>query len=246
MYDSWGKLLDISGTLASTIGLINPYRYRGYRYDTETGLYYLQSRYYDPVIGRFLNADAQLNQGINGVNLFAYCNNNSINMSDVCGYVASYITMMTDGTNYCKIIKPIIDSEQPLTVISTKINLNDDYDDQIDQKPDKGPSSYKKSRERKQIKDAWGKDRAAREKKSKDLHDSKKGQRNDDNRDYGQLESGNVWDPMVSQMFVIGGGIVLAFLIVNDATVVGVADDHQIPVVIDFIETNLPKCFVMP
>jgi YD repeat-containing protein len=46
LYDSWGKLLSITGTLKDTVGVKNPYRYRGYRYDTETGLYYLQSRYY--------------------------------------------------------------------------------------------------------------------------------------------------------------------------------------------------------
>ncbi len=56
-YDTWGKLLEITGPLAETVGAQNPYRYRGYRYDTETGLYYLNSRYYDPELGRFINAD---------------------------------------------------------------------------------------------------------------------------------------------------------------------------------------------
>ena len=77
-YDSWGKLLSVTGSLAETVGKANPFRYRGYYYDTETGLYYLQSRYYDPVVGRFLNADRLL--GANGdlmsYNLFAYCSNN--------------------------------------------------------------------------------------------------------------------------------------------------------------------------
>ncbi len=48
VYDTWGKQVSISGSLAGSIGELNPYRYRGYRYDTETGLYYLQSRYYNP------------------------------------------------------------------------------------------------------------------------------------------------------------------------------------------------------
>jgi len=47
-YDTWGKLISMTGPLASTVGEKNPYRYRGYRYDRETGLYYLQSRYYNP------------------------------------------------------------------------------------------------------------------------------------------------------------------------------------------------------
>ena len=58
MYDSWGKLLSIEGSAKDTIGVQNPFRYRGYYYDTETGFYYLNSRYYDPMVGRFLNADS--------------------------------------------------------------------------------------------------------------------------------------------------------------------------------------------
>ena len=50
-------MLSVTGTLASTIGQSNPYRYRGYWFDSETGFYYLQSRYYDPQMGRFINAD---------------------------------------------------------------------------------------------------------------------------------------------------------------------------------------------
>ncbi len=75
-YDAWGKPISITGSLASTVGQKNPIRYRGYYYDTETGLYYLQSRYYDPVVGRFLNGDNQLS-GIGGLplgyNIFVYC-----------------------------------------------------------------------------------------------------------------------------------------------------------------------------
>ena len=50
-YNAWGKLLNITGSLAGTVGVKNPFRYRGYYYDTETGLYYLKSRYYDPGVG---------------------------------------------------------------------------------------------------------------------------------------------------------------------------------------------------
>ena len=63
-YDAWGKLLSITGSLADTVGVLNPLRYRGYYYDTETGLYYLQSRYYDPETGRFLNADETVLTGV--------------------------------------------------------------------------------------------------------------------------------------------------------------------------------------
>jgi RHS repeat-associated protein len=79
-YDTWGRLLSISGPLASSVGLKNPYRYRGYRYDEETGLYYLQSRYYNPECGKFINADALLGEtgDLLGHNLFAYCENNLV------------------------------------------------------------------------------------------------------------------------------------------------------------------------
>ena len=72
--------------MADTLGQINPIRYRSYYYDNETGFYYLNSRYYDPQIRRFINGDSQLSMGsVAGTNLFAYCGNNPINMTDSTG-----------------------------------------------------------------------------------------------------------------------------------------------------------------
>ena len=87
-YDSWGKLISTTGTLASTVSVKNPYRYRGYRYDTETGLYYLQSRYYNAEWGRFINADGIVGQTgeLLGHNMFAYCKNNVVNGRDPSGF----------------------------------------------------------------------------------------------------------------------------------------------------------------
>ena len=81
VYDAWGKptVIDEAGTEESAELIeLNPYLYRGYRYDRETGLYYLQSRYYDPETGRFVNADVIVNTGkhILGTNMFTYCYNN--------------------------------------------------------------------------------------------------------------------------------------------------------------------------
>ena len=85
-YNAWGELLSITGTLADTIGQKNPLRYRGYYFDSETGFYYLQSRYYDPVVQRFLNADSLIdNRGIITQNLFQYCGNNPVNNVDTNG-----------------------------------------------------------------------------------------------------------------------------------------------------------------
>ena len=92
-YDSWGKLLSTSGSLAETFGAEQPFRYRGYVYDEETGFYYLQSRYYNPEVGRFISADVYLStgQGVLGHNAYAYCLNNPVNMSDECGCRAAVL-----------------------------------------------------------------------------------------------------------------------------------------------------------
>ena len=92
-YDAWGNPLATTGSLAATLGAQNPLRYRGYVYDTETGLYYLQSRYYNPGWGRFINADSQVSAGSDliGMNLFAYCENNPCNYADPTGHFLSAI-----------------------------------------------------------------------------------------------------------------------------------------------------------
>ena len=112
VYDSWGRLVSVDGSLKDTVGLKNPYRYRGYRYDTETGLYYLQSRYYNPDMGRYINADDVEFLGANGdvlsFNLFTYCDNNPVNKVDyngnepitltivgICFLVSALITLFT-------------------------------------------------------------------------------------------------------------------------------------------------------
>ena len=85
-YDVWGKPTVISGT---TVANANPLRYRGYYYDTETGFYYVSSRYYDPAIGRFINADDPSYLAANGdfisYNLYAYCGNNPVTRTDING-----------------------------------------------------------------------------------------------------------------------------------------------------------------
>ena len=95
-YDPWGKIISSSGTLAD----INPLRYRGYYYDSETGFYYLQSRYYDPEIGRFINADSYASTDATGLlstNMFAYCENDPVNKSDPTGEVAPILIAMAGG-----------------------------------------------------------------------------------------------------------------------------------------------------
>ena len=88
LYDAWGKCVSVENADGYTIGTANPFRYRGYYYDNDTGLYYLQSRYYDPAIGRFINADTYTTTDADGIlssNMFAYCENNPVNRSDPNG-----------------------------------------------------------------------------------------------------------------------------------------------------------------
>lgn len=108
-YDAWGKIVSIkngSGTAitsSSNIGIMNSVRYRGYVYDTETGLYYLQSRYYDPEVGRFINCDDPEFIGYNdteiGWNGFVYCHNNPIMYKDKTGYAAVAAVAATLGVS---------------------------------------------------------------------------------------------------------------------------------------------------
>ena len=89
--DSWGKILSTTGRLANTVGYNQPFRYRGYVYDEESGWYYLQSRYYDPSLGRFVSSDVYLStgQGVLGHNSYAYCLNNPVNGADPSGKAAA-------------------------------------------------------------------------------------------------------------------------------------------------------------
>ena len=85
-YDSWGKLLSTTGSAAATIGLLNPLRYRGYFYDTDLGFYLLETRYYDPETGRFINADGVLDtRDVSTTNIFSYCANDPVNNVDEDG-----------------------------------------------------------------------------------------------------------------------------------------------------------------
>ena len=96
-YDAWGKCT-VTNAAGYAVGDKNPFRYRGYYYDTETGLYYLNSRYYNPEFGRFISADGQLSGGnIAGANLYAYCYCNPINLLDYNGTMAEAALIFTEG-----------------------------------------------------------------------------------------------------------------------------------------------------
>jgi RHS repeat-associated protein len=116
-YDPYGSILSSTGSLAN----VNPLRYRGYYYDGESGFYYLQSRYYDPALGRFINADsyASTGQGFLGYNMFAYCGNNPCNKNDNSGYHENLVTTSI----------PLIEYSQTLYAGEFSVTINVSVED---------------------------------------------------------------------------------------------------------------------
>ena len=97
-YDAWGNVVSIGGN--ADIANLNPIRYRGYYYDAETGFYYLNSRYYDPEICRFVNADGYVSTGsaLLGYNMFAYCLSDPISNVDSSGSIPMQCKFYSDGS----------------------------------------------------------------------------------------------------------------------------------------------------
>ena len=103
VYDSWGNILEEKGE--PILRRLNPLRYRGYVYDEDTTLYYLQTRYYDPTTGRFINADDTAYIGATGTvlsaNIFTYCENNPVNNVDYTGqWLTSYHKYITEEEGF--------------------------------------------------------------------------------------------------------------------------------------------------
>ena len=100
LYNAWGKVLKVvdadGNTVTSGVGYENPLRYRGYYYDWESGFYYLNSRYYDPEIGRFISPDSYVStgQGLIGYNMYAYCGNNPVARVDPSGRIWSLVILV--------------------------------------------------------------------------------------------------------------------------------------------------------
>ena len=92
-YDAWGNIKSISGALAGTVGNYNHFLYRGYYYDSETGMYYLETRYYDPKTCRFVKHDNYIStdQNITCYNMYTYCANNPVSRIDSNGTIWSEI-----------------------------------------------------------------------------------------------------------------------------------------------------------
>ncbi|MCI6005708.1 MAG: RHS repeat-associated core domain-containing protein, partial [Blautia sp.] len=100
-YDSWGRVMSITGSMKDSLGERNPFRYRGYYYDTETGLYYLKNRYYDPEIRRFISTDSidvlEVQNDLYDKNLYAYCDNNPVMRHDLTGNIWGFVLSLGIG-----------------------------------------------------------------------------------------------------------------------------------------------------
>ena len=133
-YDAWGKLLSTGGDCPA-LAAANPIRYRGYYYDAESGLYYLNSRYYDPETGRFLNADGLLgaNGDILSYNQFAYCSNNPIIYYDHEGYYSLLSTVISSVCSAIKTAMPFLKKQaRDKNGFTTAYKVNNGTDFEVD------------------------------------------------------------------------------------------------------------------
>ena len=181
-YDVWGMLLNISGSLASTLGKDNPYRYRGYRYDNELGLYYLLSRYYNPEWCRFVNEDILFSNGLGllASNMFAYCLNNPFMYQDDTGY-SPKVSQDWMRERDLLALAAMAGKHPPINPSNySDPNAQEKAYDNNNSKDQRGTPSETQKRNKKTIKDKFG-NRAEREAEMERWHELKKFGRNDYN-----------------------------------------------------------------
>ena len=226
-YDTWGKLVSCTGSLSATLGTLNPFRYRGYVYDTETGFYYLQSRYYDPEVCRFINADVYLStgQGTVGYNMYAYCLNNPVNAEDAGGCVPSYSVMETDGGA----------SDDERVGLDEPDELDGDY---VDSDGDEGLAISGYSPHKKRGTTNGANRNKHEEGQSRHNRDKNKTEKGDSRRKPRNPKRGANTQKILGGLALVGLVILLMVIIGDDATGIGAVDDAAIPAVISLIVTT--------
>ena len=206
VYDVWGNTVysfDVNG-----FGTMNPFRYRGYYYDEDLGLYYLNSRYYNPSVGRFINADRYVStgQGLLGHNMFAYCGNNPINRVDPlgCSFVSPVLIELTQITN--NIINAIIIRKNDMQDDGTVLNY-------ARTKPNMRPNPNKR-------------------KGSENRKPTGERQRNvghPDGEEHSRVPKGNRGVRRIEALFGIAiSSFAIAGIVLDDITMIGAADDAAI------------------
>ena len=232
-YDPWGKLLSVTDTSGTDIGTINPLRYRGYYYDTETGFYFLQSRYYDPTVGRFINADGQLSGvggDMQGYNLFAYCQNDPVNMSDPTGHWPKWIKTVADWVS-----KNIIQPLKNIGISKSQKSLLASSSHDANHRPNTGEpgSTYKAPNGDTRTYGPDGRpahdyDHNDHGRPDKHPHDSNGGHHHD--WDWSNPKPrGDAYistaDPVIGGVIILTCAVGIAFVAINDVTGFGIFDD---------------------
>ena len=153
-YDAWGKQYAVTNgagvaqptSNSSFIGHVNPIRYRGYYYDTETGLYYCLSRYYDPNVGRFINADDVIDaRSIQTMNMFVYCANNPVMNVDPSGHFVVVILGTAIAVGTLQVASYAIAGIIVIGVVGVTYQALDHYKPQINLPNLKNPKSNNES-----------------------------------------------------------------------------------------------------
>ena len=224
-YDAWGRNYSASGSMQN----INPLRYRGYYQDAETNFYYLQSRYYDPSIARFINADsyASTGQGFLGYNMFAYCGNDPVNRVDADG---NKYTMIEDFGG-----KPNGSDVLNKAIASTKSSTGKSSHD-ANRRPNTGEPGSTFHAPNGDTR-TFGPNRKPKQDYDHDDHGHPESHPHDKNGGhYHDWENGVRgpayvdWEPSVGD-FVVGGlliiscGVGIVLITIDDASVVGVFDN---------------------
>lgn len=253
-YDAWGKVLSVTdangnaNTSSTFIGNVNPIRYRGYYYDTETGWYYLNSRYYDPEVKQFINEDAilDINRSFTGLNLFVYCNNNPVMYSDPSGYISSidiYGSHRVPGGN--------IDGTAKYDYSAVDPRLNLVYNLPLKGEPNSTATDYDRNGNPKQERDYDSEGKAKRdtdyghpnhhpELQSPHYHDWEWDLEGNPSR--GDAYN-STWEKVIAAGTVVVCVVGVVAIVADNATGIGVADDFLLPTLGTGIADGLIKIF---
>ena len=227
VYDAWGDIVSVTDengnaiTDQNHVANQNPIRYRGYYYDTESGLYYLNSRYYDPVTGRFVNAGGYVSTGqdITGFNMFAYCGNNPVMYKDDSG--ESFSAAIGFGILLVGMLLTLSASDSD-TIQNQEQSPNIALYSEHHKKGTVTPSNRNSHEE--------GESRRRRD-QGGEKGDARRKSRSNKRRPNQEVTEGSStnWEKkVVAGGTAIIGTIAIVYLIGNDITGVGVADDGAI------------------
>ncbi len=217
VYDAWGNVISTTGSKSTTVGKYSPFRYRGYIYD-DSGLYYLKTRYYDPTMERFVCADGYASTGVGllGTNSFAYCNNNPSTLKDSGGTRTVDCVRLTEEAHKKESIEATKKERQLQNEVSRKAQ-EEERDSvnilQAKSKPNMRPQKDKR-------------------KGSEDRQKTGDRERNvghPNGEEHSRVPKGSGRRKYILIGVIAVTSIALAALVIDDVSIVGIADDVFIP-----------------